>query len=89
MARQSFDTFKRQLAYQEITAIMDTINREKIELAEFLEAEMQMDFEEAMAVIEEQCTEILPGCRGIEKLVVFRNEIRDRLRDAARRDKDE
>jgi hypothetical protein len=89
MAHTSFTTIKRQLAYQEAQDVMDTITREKIELAEFLETETQMDFDEAMAVIEEQCTELLPGCRGIEKLMVFRNEIRDPLKDAARREEDE
>jgi hypothetical protein len=86
MTRTSFDAFKRQLAYDEMQDVMETINREKKELAEFLEDETQMDFDEALGVIERLCTEILPGYRGINKLVVFRNEIRDRLKDAAIKD---
>jgi len=83
MSHRSLADIKRSLAHQEYIDVLQTLSREKVELADFLELETQLDFDQAMSLIEMLCTEILPGYQGIGKLMVFRNEIRDRLKSAS------
>jgi len=80
MTRNSFATIKRELAHQEYIDVLQTLSREKVELADFLELETQLDFDQAMSLIEMLCSEILPGYQGIDKLPAFWSEIRDRLK---------
>ena len=81
-AKSSKGAFRRMLAYQESIDVIETLAREKYELAEFMEVETQMSFEEAYEMIDRLCDQIIPGYRGIEKVTTFRREIRDRLKRA-------
>lgn len=79
MPQRSLAEIKRSLAHQEYIDVLQTLSREKVELADFLELETQLDFDQAMSVIEMLCSEILTGYQGIDKLRAFGSEIRDRL----------
>ena len=80
MARRSLADIKRNLAHEEYIDVLQTLSREKVELADFLELESQLDFDQAMSLIEMLCSEILPGYQVVGKLRAFRSEIRDRLK---------
>jgi len=84
--QRSLAEIKRKLAHEEYVDVLQTLSREKVELADFLELETQIDFDQAMSLIEMLCTEILPGYQGIGKLRAFRDEIRDRLKMRAMHD---
>lgn len=82
MSRRSLAEIKSELARQEYVDVLQTLSREKVELADFLELKSQLDFDQAMSLIEMLCSEILPGYRGIEKISAFGSEIRDRLKSS-------
>lgn len=86
MPRSYFAQIKRQQIFAEQADIIRSLSREKIELAEFMEQETQLDFEQAMKVIDQLCTEILPCHQGIGKLIAFRNEIRDPIKESIAHD---
>jgi len=80
MTRRGFKDIQRRLAYAEYSDMIESLAREKVELAGFIDQHTNLEFDQAWDLIEMMCTEILPGYRGIGKLMAFRNEIRDRLK---------
>ena len=78
---KSLASIKREQAILTSLDVTETLAQEKIALAELLEQESQLNFDQAENLIEVICKEILPGYQGIEKLTVFRRLIRDRLMD--------
>ena len=80
MPQRSLGEIKRELAHQEYIDVLQTISKEKVELADFLELESQLDFDQAMSLIDMLCSEILPGYQGVDKIRAFETEIRDRLK---------
>jgi len=80
MSRRSIADIRRRLAYAEYSGTIESLAREKVELASFIDRHSSLEFDQAWDLIEMMCTEILPGYRGIGKLMAFRNEIRDRLK---------
>ena len=82
MTRRGLADIKSRLAYAEFADVLDSLSREKVQLAGFIDQHSELEFDQAWNIIQKMCDEILPGYRGIEKLTVFRNEIRDRLKKA-------
>ena len=80
MNRRGRADIKSRLAYAEFADVLDSLSKEKIQLAEFIDRNTDLDFDQAWNRIEAMCTELLPGYRGMGKLMVFRNEIRDKLK---------
>lgn len=80
MTRRGIADIKSRLAYAEFADVLDSLSKEKIQLAEFIDRNTDLDFDQAWHQIETMCTELLPGYRGMGKLMVFRNEIRDKLK---------
>jgi len=80
MTRRGFKDIQCRLAYAEYSDTIESLAREKVELAGFIDRHSGLEFDQAWDLIEMMCTEILPGYRGIDKLMAFRNEIRDRLK---------
>jgi len=84
MPRSSFAKIKREMAHLESLEVTAALAQEKIQLAELLEQESGLGFDQAQDLIEMMCEELLPGHRGVDKLFVFRRRIRDRLMDNIR-----
>ena len=80
MPRKSFASIKRGQAILTNLEVTEEIEKEKIALAELLEQESLLNYKQAEEIINSICEEILPGYPGIERLTVFRERIRDRLR---------
>lgn len=78
---KSFDAIKRGQAILTNLAATEEIVREQIELAELLAKETKHDFDQVLSLIENICDVFLPGYQGVEKQVIFRTVIRDRLKD--------
>lgn len=78
---KSFATIKRGQAILTNLDVTDEIAREMIELAKLLEQESPLTFDVALGLIESICEVILPGHRGIAKLLIFRTIIRERLKN--------
>ena len=81
MPRNSFAQIKREQAMLTSIEVTEEIEIEKIALAELLEQETPLNYDQAENLIDVICNEILPGYRGVEKLFIFRRRIRDRLKD--------
>ena len=77
---KSLASIKRGQAILTSLEVTEEIDQEKIALAELLENESLLNYKQAEEIIESICDEILPGYPGIEKLTVFRERIRDRIR---------
>jgi len=88
MPRNSFAKIKRELAFSESAEVTEQLSLEKIELAELLEQETGLDFDQALSIIDLRCNEVLVGYRGADRLFIFRSQIRDRFTDAIRRDQE-
>lgn len=71
--------FQADLMKSELLAVDEQLSREQFQLAEWLEENKGMDFKEAVDVVLEESSKILPGYRGIAKLTMFRNHIRNRM----------
>jgi len=80
MTRRGLKDIIRRLTYAEYSDTIESLAREKVELAGFIDQHSNLEFDQAWDLIEMLCTEILPGYRGVGKLMAFRNEIRDRLK---------
>jgi len=77
---KSFATIKRGQATLTSLDVTETLAQEQIALAKLLEQETEMEFTQAMDIINDTCNVLLPGHRGVAKLKVFRTIIRDRLK---------
>ena len=80
MPRKSIDSIKRGQATLTSLDVTETLAQEQIALAKLLEQETEMEFTQAMNIIDDTCKVLLPGHRGIAKLKIFRTIIRDRLK---------
>lgn len=77
MKRNSLTKIKRELSLMESIKVTETLSKEKIDLAKLMEKETRLDFDQAMDLLDMVCDVVLSGYRGIEKLTVFRKEIRE------------
>lgn len=77
----SFAEIKRRESFLESLNVTETLAKEKIALADLLEQETDMEFEQAAGIIDDMCAVLLPGHRGVARLKVFRELIRDSLKN--------
>jgi len=69
----------RKMRAREYAGVIEQLALEQFQLSEWMEHELGMDYNEAAEIVQRLSGEVLPGYRGIEKLSVFRHEIRDRI----------